>query len=76
MITVLEMTTGRWEIDGPASDIRPAPADRTALAHPYEALPPLQAGLGEYVNERPRLAGMPVHVATQDLDVFLAGAAR
>jgi hypothetical protein len=73
--TVMEMTTGQWEIDRAVSDVRSTPVDRAALAHPYDAPPPSLAGLGEQAAMRPRRAGMPIHVATQDLEVFLAAMA-
>ena len=70
MISTMEMATGQWERGDTAPDTA-ASGDSTARPDAY-AVPPLaQAGLCEPVAARPRYAGMPAALATQDLEAFL-----
>ncbi len=72
MISMMDMTTGRWDNSYTAPDARLASdASSTCLAD-YKANPPQYAGLCEYATARPLYAGMPVALATQDLDDFFA----
>ncbi|MBU0592237.1 MAG: hypothetical protein KKH74_00720 [Gammaproteobacteria bacterium] len=72
MISMMDMTTGLWEKECTAQDVRFASGDFTPLPDAPEANPPLQGGLGEYVTARLPYAGMPVAMALQDMDDYLS----
>ena len=71
MISMMDMTTGRWEKEDTAHAARCAAGDGTRSPDASQANPQLSAGLCEYVIAQPLYAGMPVEVATQNLDDFL-----
>lgn len=79
MISMMDMTTGQWDNSYKVLDDRLASDASAPLMDDYRANPPLLAGLCEHATARPLYAGMPVALATQDLDDFLArmdGSAR
>jgi hypothetical protein len=72
MISIMDMTTGQWESDYSAPDAQCMTGVLTAPLGVYQENLPLHAALSENSAARPLCASMPVEVATQDLDGFIA----
>ncbi len=72
MISTIDMTTGVWESERTAPDVRLAADDSMPRMDVSQATTLLQAGLCEYETLHPLHAGMPVEVAALDLGDFLA----
>lgn len=72
MITIMEMTTGKWEIDCAATDVRSEMAGCALNRFADDAQPSLRLGLREYTPTLARRVGMPADVAALDVDEFLA----
>lgn len=72
MISMMDMTTGEWESECSAPDIRLAADGFIPRMDASPPNPPLLAGLCEYAAPPPLRAEMPVEVAALDLDDFLA----
>jgi hypothetical protein len=71
MISTMDMATGQWEINYTVPDVRMVSDDSTPYLDTYDHSL-LHYGLCEHVTARPLCAGMPVVMATQDVDDFLA----
>lgn len=71
MISTMEMATGQWACSGIAPDA-PTSGNSATRLDAYAVAPLEQAGLCEHVAARPRYAGMPATLATQDVEAFLS----
>lgn len=72
MISMIDMTTGEWEIDSTAPDARLAADEPAPHLDAYQANLPLIAGLCEHETTRLLHAGMPLMLATLDVDEFIS----
>lgn len=72
MISVMDMTTGLFDSDSTAPVARCASGESTPLVDKHQENLALQAGLREYVTARSLCFGMPVGMATLNLDDFIA----
>lgn len=71
MKITMDMTTGLWETDI-GSDIRCASDDSSSLRKVHMLDPAPLAGLCEYEPVKTPYVGMPVEVATQDVERFIS----
>lgn len=71
MKTTMDMTTGLWETDiAPDNGFVSDDSSPFRKAHRLDPAP--LAGLCEYVPVKSLYAGMPVEVATQDVERFIS----